>query len=230
MDQIKNYLRDVHRIENTGIYTEVSFYSPLEHMINRIAKVCDQKIVFVAGGTVSKDIRPDITILSSDLKCIGHIEAKTLDASIDYIENHDQIQKYLKVLPNVILTNFNEFFFYRDGKKYETVLLETDIDERGAEVVTNDAVLIKAMKRFLKYRMKRIQIFDYKRAFNEEYENDKNNNNADGAGEYTDEDLFFWDGSKQVIIDGKRVRVTESDYQQGYVIRKSRRMIRQITW
>jgi len=60
---------------------------------------------------------------------IGHIEAKDFqkypeDTDLDRIEDGDQLKKYRKIFPNLILTNFFEFRLYKKGILVEKIQLE----------------------------------------------------------------------------------------------------------
>ena len=62
---------------------------------------------------------PDF-LIRKDGEVIGHVEAKTLDSKLHEIEKSEQIQRYRNALPNLILTNFLEFWLYRNGKILKT--------------------------------------------------------------------------------------------------------------
>jgi hypothetical protein len=58
---------------------------------------------------------PDIRVRRKGLT-LGYIECKDIGISLDDAERSDQVQRYLKHLPNVILTDYLEFRWYVDGK------------------------------------------------------------------------------------------------------------------
>lgn len=59
---------------------------------------------------------------------VGYIEAKDIDVGLDKVEKSEQLKRYLKSLDNLILTNYREFRFFRDGVKTATVCI-AEIDD-----------------------------------------------------------------------------------------------------
>ncbi|MEO0087912.1 MAG: type ISP restriction/modification enzyme, partial [candidate division WOR-3 bacterium] len=65
---------------------------------------------------------PDFRIIDIDnYRIIGYIEAKKPEMDLRKIEDSQQINKYKNTFPNFILTNFLEFWLYRNGNKIEEV-------------------------------------------------------------------------------------------------------------
>jgi hypothetical protein len=50
----------------------------------------------------------------------GYIEAKKPGTNLDQVETTDQLKRYLKTFPNLILTDFYEFRLYGKGKLIKT--------------------------------------------------------------------------------------------------------------
>lgn len=67
---------------------------------------------------------PDFVIRKGEVT-IGYIEAKDIGTSLDSVEKSEQLQRYLKSLSNLILTDYLEFRWYVDGEKRLTARLGT---------------------------------------------------------------------------------------------------------
>jgi hypothetical protein len=56
---------------------------------------------------------------------VGYIETKDIGASLDQVEQDEQLQRYRRFLPNLILTDYLEFRWYVDGEPRLTERLAT---------------------------------------------------------------------------------------------------------
>ncbi len=61
--------------------------------------------------------KPDFIVLSNDVPLL-YIEAKDIGVSLDKVEKSDQMARYFGYT-NLILTDYTEFRFYRNGVRYE---------------------------------------------------------------------------------------------------------------
>lgn len=52
---------------------------------------------------------------------LGYIETKDIGSNLDKIEDSDQMKRYLKGLNNLVLTDYLDFRFYRDGNRVAEV-------------------------------------------------------------------------------------------------------------
>ncbi|MEI6449414.1 MAG: type ISP restriction/modification enzyme [Actinomycetes bacterium] len=62
---------------------------------------------------------PDFIVTRNALP-VGYIEAKDVGRSLDEIERDEQLKRYRESLSNLILTDYLEFRWYRDGEKQQT--------------------------------------------------------------------------------------------------------------
>ena len=62
---------------------------------------------------------------------VGYIEAKDIDVGLDKIETTEQLKRYLKDLDNLILTNYREFRFFKNGEK----VIEISIADLGNSII-----------------------------------------------------------------------------------------------
>lgn len=62
---------------------------------------------------------PDYVVTRNDLP-VGYIEAKDVGRSLDEIEHDEQLKRYREGLSSLILTDYLEFRWYRDGERTAT--------------------------------------------------------------------------------------------------------------
>jgi hypothetical protein len=111
------YLKEIHAIYTKRDSSEGSFYPALKDLFEECSHVfsADEEAgVLVLPKRTEVGI-PDF-LIRKDGEIIGHIEAKKPDTSLHAVEVSEQLKRYRDALPNLILTNFLEFWLYRDGK------------------------------------------------------------------------------------------------------------------
>lgn len=112
---VQDYLSEVQTKWQTGIAREHAYRPVLENLISRIlpdlTALNDPARIHV--GTL------DFIIRRGEID-IGYIEAKDVNVNLDKIEKSEQLQRYLD-LDNLILTDYLEFRFYREGQKIDSV-------------------------------------------------------------------------------------------------------------
>ncbi|OGU97013.1 MAG: DNA methyltransferase, partial [Ignavibacteria bacterium RIFOXYA2_FULL_35_10] len=121
---LKEYLKNIKETTNQGDAREESYYPVLEKLFESYAITTKKKKTHIT--TLPKKTEagnPDFRIWDGSHHIIGYIEAKTPDTNLDLIENSEQLKRYRKTFPNLILTNFYEFRLYRNGERIETVML-----------------------------------------------------------------------------------------------------------
>ena len=117
--KIAEYIILIKRIYLTGKATEHSYRGILSQFIENSFS----GIEAINEPTRIKCGAPDYVVSRKEIP-IGYIEAKDIDENLDAVEvskSKDQIQRYLKSLDNLILTNYLEFYFYRYGKRVQSV-------------------------------------------------------------------------------------------------------------
>jgi hypothetical protein len=75
---------------------------------------------------------PDYQVARGALP-VGHVEAKDLHVDLDKEQRSAQMARYLKALPNLILTNYLEFRWFVNGELRESARLARR--DRGGKVV-----------------------------------------------------------------------------------------------
>ena len=118
------YLNDLTAVARQGDAREESFYPALADMLKKMADATDRPHVHVTTlPRPTEGGNPDFRLWNGTDRIIGYIEAKKpTEERLDIIENSEQLKRYRKTFPNLILTNFLEFRLYRNGERVETVL------------------------------------------------------------------------------------------------------------
>ena len=120
---LKAYLKGLHNIASRGDAREESFYSVLEGFLQKYAESVDKKNIHIRTLPKKTDAgNPDFRIWDGNQHIVGYIEAKAPTTEyLDQTETTDQLKRYLKTFPNLILTNFVEFRLYRNGELTDKV-------------------------------------------------------------------------------------------------------------
>jgi len=114
---LKSYLKRIFEVAKRGDAREETYYSSLEELLKIFADSIKKKQVYVT--TLPKKTEagnPDFRVWDGKQNITGYIEAKKpAEKNLDYIEETEQLKRYLKIFPNLILTNFFEFRLFRNG-------------------------------------------------------------------------------------------------------------------
>ena len=123
MADLPDYLRQIRLGVEAGTLTERSYYSALKKYIEEVGS---QDVTATVEPKRIECGAPDFVISRESphgLRTIGYIEAKEIGRPLDEVEHSDQMRRYLRSLPNLILTNYIEFRWYIDGEHRRTDLL-----------------------------------------------------------------------------------------------------------
>lgn len=114
---LKQYLKTLAAIARQGDAREESFYSALETLLQQAAASNGLPQAHVT--TLPKPTEagnPDFRVWDGAHRVIGYVEAKHPGVhNLDAIESGEQLTRYRRTFPNLLLTNFCEFRLYRDG-------------------------------------------------------------------------------------------------------------------
>ncbi len=123
MKPLRTYFKRILEVSMRGDAREESYYSSLEDLLKSYAEDTDKKHVYIT--TLPKKTEagnPDFRIWDGKQHITGYVEAKApTTENLDHIEETDQLKRYLKTFPNLILTNFFEFRLYRNGRLLDKV-------------------------------------------------------------------------------------------------------------
>ena len=117
-DIIKSYLGKIDREFKTGRATEHTHRPALKDLIEEL----DSKIKATNEPKRVECGAPDF-ILRRDGLSIGYMETKDLGKSLDEAEDSDQLKRYKRSLPNLMLTDYLEFRWFVDGQLRDSARL-----------------------------------------------------------------------------------------------------------
>lgn len=121
---LKSYLRKIYEIIQRGDAREETYYSTLEKLLQEYSELINKKDIKIT--TLPKQTEagnPDFRIWDGKQHIVGYIEAKKPETNLDDIEISEQLKRYKSTFPNLILTNFIEFWLYRNGKLINKISL-----------------------------------------------------------------------------------------------------------
>ena len=123
MNDIKTYLNtyytELKGIVRKGAFNEHTFRTPLENLLNAL-KPTNYTIKHEPKAQQGQgSIRPDFKVYKQtpNYEALqGFIECKNYKENLDTLIKGRQIEKYLSVCPNIILTDYNRFILLSFGK------------------------------------------------------------------------------------------------------------------
>ncbi|MBC8490732.1 MAG: N-6 DNA methylase [Bacteroidetes bacterium] len=120
---IKEYLKELLSVSQSGDAREESFYTALKNLLENYASTKNlKKIHITILPKKTKAGNPDFRVWDGKQHIVGYIEAKAItEKNLDLIEDSEQLKRYRHTFPNLILTNFFEFRLYRNGTLTEKV-------------------------------------------------------------------------------------------------------------
>ncbi len=101
---------------------------------------------------------PDFKITHTE-SIIGYIENKKIDENLDKILKSEQIKKYQSLSDNILITNYIEWIWIKEGKiqQRETLCFLTDIEDKKAKLCSTKVSSVeKLIKSFLSQAPKKI--------------------------------------------------------------------------
>src|SRR5579884_1780819 len=123
------YVADIERHLALGNATEHTHRPALVNLLKQLAPAYD-----VTNEPKRSDFgAPDLVVgvgTGYGPLTIGYVEAKDIGKSLDEAEKSEQLQRYLRSLENLVLTNYLEFRWYKNGQIRQTAHLASR-DARG---------------------------------------------------------------------------------------------------
>lgn len=113
MGHTKQYASVLLEKLKTGHAREHAYRAPFEELIK---SVCPFLTGIINDPKRSAHGAPDFVFLKSDLT-VGYAETKDLGDNLDKVEKSEQMERYYGY-SNIILTNYVEFRFFRNGEKW----------------------------------------------------------------------------------------------------------------
>lgn len=110
LNAISHYIITITRRYKTGISRELSYRGDLQHLLQTITPdvLVTNEPARVACGA------PDYILTRNNIP-VGYIEAKDIGKPLDSTDYKEQFDRYRTSLDNLIITDYLDFHFYRDG-------------------------------------------------------------------------------------------------------------------
>ncbi|MFK5976259.1 MAG: N-6 DNA methylase [Sulfurovum sp.] len=151
MQTIETYLRNANRLLATGNATEHSYRGDLQTLLNHIIND-DDIIVTNEPARITNVGAPDYSITKNNI-ALGYIEAKDIGA--DDLEgkkkNKEQFDRYKNALPNLIITDYLNFWFYKNGKFTHKIAIATIEDNTIIPKKENFQLFVNHIKDFTSF-------------------------------------------------------------------------------
>ena len=153
------YLKQLVAKFNKGDAREESYYSTLETFLKDYSQHKRKKKIDVTVLPKQTEAgNPDFRIWDGKQDVVGYIEAKDIGKKLDDYEDTDQVKRYLKTFPNVILTNFTDFRLYRDGKLIDEVMIARSYEItklNKVPVLQNEDKFFELLNKFFSFSLPR---------------------------------------------------------------------------
>jgi type I restriction-modification system DNA methylase subunit len=146
----------------TKLQTELQTENALEHSyrpaLKNLFERLDENITAVNEPVRSAHGSPDFVFFKKTNKNIilGYVETKDIYVNLNDIEKTSQLKRYLGY-SNLILTNYIEFRFFRNGEKYQTISIAQKEDGYLHRQEENFLLLERELKAFLEGKPERIK-------------------------------------------------------------------------
>src|SRR5579872_6604051 len=117
---IQEYIDQLGQELATGIALEHSYRPALKRLI----QLLNPQIIAINEPARSSHGSPDFVFkrkVNNDIT-LGYVETKDIDIDLDQIEKTEQLKRYLGY-SNLILTNYLEFRFFKNGEKIQTIII-----------------------------------------------------------------------------------------------------------
>jgi len=158
---LKSYLKKIFETANQGDAREESYYATLDELFKKIAQSFGKGKIHIT--TLPKNTEagnPDFRVWDGKQHIVGYIEAKApTTENLDLIERSEQLKRYRKTFPNLILTNFFEFRLYRNGILVNKVLIARPFivhKLRTIPPVEKEPDFIKLMEAFYSFSLPKV--------------------------------------------------------------------------
>lgn len=143
----KDYLNKIFKKAESGEASERTYYPVLEELLKTFNRG-SQVIVEARKSAVGI---PDFKVQTEKDLLIGYIEAKDLGRDLDRLTKgeHEQIEKYKKEYPKLIVTNFTEFRLFENGDQVDSVMITQPVTVKlGIPVLDNEGKARGLFERF----------------------------------------------------------------------------------
>lgn len=146
MQIIQTYINNCNRLFQTGNAREHSYRGDLQELLNQI--INDENIIVTNEPARIRDVgAPDYSITKKDIP-IGYIEAKDIDKPLDSKDYNEQFDRYKNALDNLIITDYLDFWFYKNGDLIQKIQIAKIEDGKIISIEDNFSTFINSIKDF----------------------------------------------------------------------------------
>lgn len=156
----EEYLKSIFKTTERGDAREESYYSTFSNFLAEFAKEIQKPKVQITTLPKKTDAgNPDFRIWDGTQNIVGYIEAKKPGENLDVIENSEQLKRYRKTFPNLILTDFYEFRLYRHGELIDkTFIAREKLAKKGiAPPIENQEKFNALLQKFFGFSLPRVR-------------------------------------------------------------------------
>src|SRR3990167_7332738 len=143
----QNYLDNIFKKAKTGEASERTYYPVLEELLKKYREGSE---IIVEAKRSPVGI-PDLKVKTGKGLLLGYIEAKDLGRDLDRLSKleQDQIDKYKKEYPKLIVTNFIEFRLFENGGLVDSAVITQSVTLKiGVPALDNEGRVRGIFERF----------------------------------------------------------------------------------
>lgn len=127
----ENYIQSISTKFTHEETSEMGYRSDFENLIGKIFESIKIKRID-HDARARQGNKPDFVVYNHEIPIL-YIEAKDINTSLDKIEKSKQMARYYGYV-NLVLTNYIEFRFYRNGLRYEEPIKIADYDIKSRTI------------------------------------------------------------------------------------------------
>ncbi|OHA62924.1 MAG: hypothetical protein A2556_00625 [Candidatus Vogelbacteria bacterium RIFOXYD2_FULL_44_9] len=128
---MEEYLKNVSQKFSDTQTSEMGYRTDFENLLKSIFTT-EQKYKILHDSKSVDGNKPDFIVLKNAVPIL-YIEAKDIGVSLDKIEKSNQMDRYFGY-DNLVLTDYVEFRFYRNGERYEEPVIIANFDKNNRTV------------------------------------------------------------------------------------------------
>ena len=129
----RDYLNQIFNTTAQGDAREESYYPLFSNFLSAFALSIGRTKTQITTLPKKTDAgNPDFRVWDGKQNIVGYVEAKKPGENLDVIERSEQLKRYLKTFPNLILTDFYEFRLYRNSEMIDkTFVARSALAKKG---------------------------------------------------------------------------------------------------
>jgi len=146
---VQKYIEQVDRLFQTGDAREHSYRGDLQQLLNNI--INDENIIVTNEPARIRNVgAPDYSITKNSIP-LGYIEAKDIGKALNSKEYKEQFDRYKNALDNLIITDYLEFWFYKNGELTNKIAIAKIEDKKIVPIEENYELFINSILSFTSF-------------------------------------------------------------------------------